>query len=77
MERKVFQLGDVVQMKKAHPCGSNEMEVIRMGMDIRIRCVGCKHSVLVPRAKFESKLKKVLRSNPQIQIAEQDPDGFS
>jgi hypothetical protein len=66
MERKVFQLGDVVQMKKAHPCGSNEMEVIRMGMDIRIRCVGCKHSVLVPRAKFESKLKKVLRSNPQI-----------
>jgi hypothetical protein len=66
MERKVFQLGDVVQMKKAHPCGSKEMEVIRMGMDIRIRCVGCKHSVLVPRAKFESKLKKVLRSNPQI-----------
>jgi hypothetical protein len=71
VERKVFQLGDVVQMKKAHPCGSNEMEVIRMGMDIRIRCVGCKHSVLVPRAKFESKLKKVLRSNPQI--AEQGP----
>jgi hypothetical protein len=74
MERKVFQLGDVVQMKKAHPCGSNEMEVIRMGMDIRIRCVGCKHSVLVPRAKFESKLKKVLRSNPQI--AEQGLDGM-
>ena len=75
MERKVFQLGDVVQMKKAHPCGSNEMEIIRMGMDIRIRCVGCKHSVLVPRAKFESKLKKVLRSNPQI--AEQSSDGLS
>jgi hypothetical protein len=73
MERKVFQLGDVVQMKKAHPCGSNEMEVIRMGMDIRIRCVGCKHSVLVPRAKFESKLKKVLRSNPSI--AEQGSEG--
>jgi hypothetical protein len=74
MERKVFQLGDVVQMKKAHPCGSNEMEVIRMGMDIRIRCVGCKHSVLVPRAKFESKLKKVLRSNPQM--AERGPEGI-
>jgi hypothetical protein len=74
MERKVFQLGDVVQMKKAHPCGSNEMEVIRMGMDIRIRCVGCKHSVLVPRAKFESKLKKVLRSNPAT--AEQGTDNL-
>ncbi|MWV46176.1 DUF951 family protein [Paenibacillus sp. HJL G12] len=62
MERKVFQLGDVVQMKKNHPCGSNEMEIIRMGMDIRIKCVGCQHSVLIPRAKFEKNMKKVLRS---------------
>lgn len=62
MERKVFQLGDIVQMKKPHPCGSNEMEIIRMGMDIRIKCVGCKHSILVPRAKFEKNMKKVLRS---------------
>ncbi|WP_068784286.1 DUF951 domain-containing protein [Paenibacillus phocaensis] len=62
MERKSFQLGDIVQMKKNHPCGSNEMEIIRMGMDIRIKCVGCKHSVLVPRAKFEKNLRKVLRS---------------
>ena len=64
MERKQFQLGDVVTMKKPHPCGANEMEIIRMGMDIRVRCVGCKHSVLIPRAKFESRMKKVLRSNP-------------
>lgn len=61
MERKQYGLGDIVQMKKPHPCGTNEMEIIRMGMDIRIKCVGCKHSVLVPRAKFESKLKKVLQ----------------
>ena len=62
VERKIFQLGDIVQMKKQHPCGSNEMEIIRMGMDIRIKCVGCKHSVSIPRAKFEKNLKKVLRS---------------
>ncbi|MFF2092095.1 DUF951 domain-containing protein [Paenibacillus sp. NPDC058174] len=62
MERKHFELGDIVQMKKQHPCGSNEMEIIRMGMDIRIKCVGCKHSVLIPRAKFEKNMKKVLRS---------------
>ncbi|EES74357.1 hypothetical protein POTG_00637 [Paenibacillus sp. oral taxon 786 str. D14] len=49
-------------MKKNHPCGSNEMEIIRMGMDIRIKCIGCKHSVLVPRAKFEKNMRKVLRS---------------
>lgn len=62
MERKVFELGDVVQMKKQHPCGANEMEVIRMGMDIRIKCVKCKHSILLPRVKFEKSLKKVLKS---------------
>ncbi|MDO3413235.1 DUF951 domain-containing protein [Saccharibacillus sp. CPCC 101409] len=62
MERKVFGLGDIVQMKKPHPCGSSEMEIIRMGMDIRIKCVGCQHSVLIPRAKFEKNLKKVLKS---------------
>ncbi|QAY67506.1 DUF951 domain-containing protein [Paenibacillus protaetiae] len=62
MERKQFELGDIVQMKKPHPCGTNEMEIIRMGMDIRIKCVGCKHSVLVPRVKFEKSMKKVLRS---------------
>lgn len=64
MERKIFQLGDIVLMKKNHPCGSNEMEIIRMGMDIRIKCVGCKHSVLVPRAKFEKNMRKVIRSAP-------------
>ena len=37
MERKQFELGDIVQMKKQHPCGTNEMEIIRMGMDIRIK----------------------------------------
>jgi hypothetical protein len=62
MEPKVFHLGDVVQMKKPHPCGTNEMEIIRLGMDIRIKCTGCKHSVLIPRAKFEKRVKKVLRS---------------
>lgn len=62
MESKSFKLGDIVQMKKPHPCGTNEMEIIRMGMDIRVKCTGCKHSVLIPRVKFEKRLKKVLRS---------------
>lgn len=65
MERKQFELGDIVQMKKTHPCGSNEMEVIRMGMDIRMKCVGCGHSILIPRAKFEKNMKKVVGSKPQ------------
>ncbi|HIW33221.1 MAG TPA: DUF951 domain-containing protein [Candidatus Paenibacillus intestinavium] len=61
MERKQFELGDIVLMKKVHPCGSSEMEVIRMGMDIRMKCVGCGHSILIPRAKFEKNMRKVVR----------------
>lgn len=60
MERKQFELGDVVQMKKPHPCGTNAWKVIRMGMDIRIKCTGCEHSVMIPRLEFERKLKKIL-----------------
>lgn len=77
MERKVFQLGDIVLMKKNHPCGSNEMEIIRMGMDIRIKCVGCKHSVLVPRAKFEKNMRKVIRSaaEPSTDHSSEDTEG--
>ncbi|MCG6197331.1 MULTISPECIES: DUF951 domain-containing protein [Brevibacillus] len=60
MERKQFALGDIVQMKKPHPCGTNAWKVIRMGMDIRIKCTGCDHSVMIPRLEFERKMKKVL-----------------
>ncbi|MGM9986862.1 MAG: DUF951 domain-containing protein [Bacillaceae bacterium] len=60
MSEKDFGLHDIVEMKKAHPCGSNKWEIIRMGMDIRIKCVGCGHSVMIPRREFERKMKKVL-----------------
>ncbi|MBK3496808.1 DUF951 domain-containing protein [Viridibacillus sp. YIM B01967] len=60
MEAKKFELGDVVEMKKQHPCGTNEWKVIRMGADIRIKCEGCQHSVMIPRREFEKKLKKIL-----------------
>jgi hypothetical protein len=60
MERKQFALGDIVQMKKPHPCGTNAWKVIRMGADIRIKCTGCEHSVMIPRLEFERKMKKVL-----------------
>lgn len=67
MERKSFQLGDVVEMKKPHPCGTNAWKVIRMGMDIRMKCTGCGHSVLLARSKFEKRMKKVLESTDPSQ----------
>ncbi|MFS1510955.1 DUF951 domain-containing protein [Chengkuizengella sp. SCS-71B] len=65
MENNQFQMGDIVQMKKQHPCGTNEMQIIRMGMDIRIKCLGCQHSVLMPRSKFVKRMKKVIRSKEE------------
>lgn len=60
MADKEFGLNDVVQMKKPHPCGENQWKIIRMGMDIRIKCLGCNHSVMIPRKDFVKKMKKVL-----------------
>lgn len=60
MNDKVFGLNDVVEMKKAHPCGVNRWKVVRMGMDIRIKCEGCQHSVMMPRKEFTRKIKKIL-----------------
>ncbi|MGM0843349.1 MAG: DUF951 domain-containing protein [Bacillota bacterium] len=62
MEPKSFQLNDVVEMKKQHPCGANRWKIIRMGMDIRIKCLGCDHSIMLPRREFSKKMKKVLES---------------
>jgi hypothetical protein len=63
MDRKQFALGDIVEMKKPHPCGINAWKIIRMGADIRIKCTGCEHSVMLPRLEFERKMKKIL--NPK------------
>lgn len=59
-EDKEFQLHDVVEMKKQHPCGENRWQIIRMGADIRIKCLGCQHSVMIPRSEFKKKIKKIL-----------------
>ncbi|KKM12845.1 hypothetical protein SY88_01745 [Clostridiales bacterium PH28_bin88] len=57
-----YSLGDIVRLKKPHPCGSDRWEVTRVGMDFRIKCLGCGHQVLVPRPKFEKSVKAVLKS---------------
>ncbi|WP_032123318.1 DUF951 domain-containing protein [Clostridium amazonitimonense] len=59
---KTFELGDVVQMKKQHPCGSYNWEIIRLGADIKIKCKGCGRIVMIPRSKFEKDMKKVIDS---------------
>lgn len=55
-----FLLGDKVIMRKKHPCGSFEWEVIRVGADFKIRCLKCGHIVMISRSKFEKGFKKKL-----------------
>jgi hypothetical protein len=55
------QVGDRIQTRKPHPCGSSEFEVLRIGMDFRIRCTKCGHEILLPRAKIEKNIKKIIR----------------
>lgn len=61
-------VGDVVQMKKPHPCGGYEWEVLRTGADFRIRCLKCSHMVMLSRVKFEKGIKKIiLHKNNEIE----------
>lgn len=57
-----FHIGDVVQMRKVHPCGGYEWEVLRIGADFRIKCLTCGRQVMLPRTKFEKGVKKVIKS---------------
>lgn len=59
-----YGLGDIVQMKKPHACGANRWKVIRLGMDIRIKCEECAHSVLIPRSRFDRLVRKLLVKAP-------------
>ena len=60
MTNPSYELHDIVEMKKQHPCGENRWEIVRMGADIRIKCLGCGQLVMMPRREFNRKLKKVL-----------------
>ena len=55
-----IRLGDIVRMRKTHPCGSTDWTVIRVGADIKIKCLGCERIVMLERPAFEKRLKKVL-----------------
>ena len=61
----VYNVGDVVRMKKAHPCGSSIWEITRTGMDFGLKCQGCGHFVMLPRTKFLKAVKEKLSLQEQ------------
>lgn len=55
------ELGDVIKMKKPHPCGTNEWEILRVGMDFRLKCMGCGHHVMVSRKLVEKNFRGIVK----------------
>ncbi|MCI9331076.1 MAG: DUF951 domain-containing protein [Oscillibacter sp.] len=55
-----LRLHDLVELKKPHPCGSTRWEILRVGMDIKLRCQGCGHELMLPRSKAEKSIRKIL-----------------
>ncbi len=58
-----IRVGDVLEMKKNHPCGARTFAVLRIGMDFRLRCTGCGHEMMIPRLKAEKNIRKVKRED--------------
>lgn len=54
-----IQLGDIIKLKKQHPCGSYEWEVLRVGMDFRLKCTGCNHQIMMPRKQVEKNVRGI------------------
>ena len=58
-----YDLNDIVEMKKPHPCKTNRWQIIRLGADIKIKCIKCNNFVMLPRREFNKKIKKVLEKS--------------
>ena len=68
MAAVVYEVGDIVTLKKGHPCGSKEWEILRVGADFRLKCMGCGHQIMVPRKMVEKNTKNLQkRKNNALQ----------
>ncbi len=55
-----IKVGDVLKLKKQHPCGSSEWQVLRVGADFRLKCKGCEHQIMIARRALEKNIKQIL-----------------
>ncbi len=60
---KNLEVGDIVKLKKKHPCGSYDWEILRVGADFRIKCIGCERQVWLTRRDLEKRIKKIIRES--------------
>ncbi|MEA3254065.1 MAG: DUF951 domain-containing protein [Chloroflexota bacterium] len=62
-----IRLGDVVKLRKPHPCGSYEWEVVRLGADVGLKCLKCQHRVLLKRSVFERRMKEIVSHRDSVE----------
>ena len=60
-----YEVGDIVTLKKVHPCGSRDWEILRVGADFRLKCQGCGHQIMVPRKMVEKNTKNLIKKEKQ------------
>ena len=62
MEKLIYDVGDIVKLKKPHPCGADEWEILRVGADSRLKCTGCGHQIMVARKLVEKNTKQLKKA---------------
>ncbi|MCI9196860.1 MAG: DUF951 domain-containing protein [Lachnospiraceae bacterium] len=69
-----FAVGDIIRLKKKHPCGNSHWEILRVGADFRLKCMGCQHQVMVPRKLVEKNLRELIKAERNAGPDEEDKD---
>ena len=69
-----YGVGDIVTMKKGHPCGENEWEILRTGVDIKLKCTGCERVIWMSRIDFEKRVRKIKDGDKFISIVHYNPE---
>jgi hypothetical protein len=57
----IYEVGDIVRLKKGHPCGSFTWEILRVGADFRLKCTGCGHQIMIPRKNVEKSTRELIK----------------
>lgn len=72
-----YRLGDIVKLKKGHPCGENKWQILRTGVDMKLKCQGCEREVWLKRVDFKKRVRKILNKEGKfvsIQTYTRDED---
>ncbi len=63
----VIHLGDIIQTKKKHPCGTDQWEITRIGADVKIKCLGCGRVIMLERGEFEKRYRRTIKENAPLE----------